>query len=238
MDIPKIKKDSNQQILNEFEIVNFIKFNMSDNILDNYKKRLIEEVTKKNNKVNIESIIKALDLRINFKEKYNNVKDNYLELYNLFQENIDFIDECFNILFNDSISLCEDIENYLLKYLENLVEKEDHGIQNNLHDYTIFEKFLVNYNNHPNKDIYNKANSIIKKKMDLINRTDPNASDYKESNYLSRTQVLSLDPTINPGHSLTEDNPEQKYGGYIFTSIVLQSSLVLSLILSLLMLFK
>ena len=239
MNIPKIKRDeTNTKIVNRDEIINYIKFYEEENNLNSYKNALLTQ-----NKVSgeeVKSIIDAIDYRLELFRKYNTVRSDFNTLGEFYKDNLNYIKDCFKELYKSNY-LASNVENILIDYLNYCVSKEELGIQNDLETQNIFNEYKYNYDSGNFKDesnFQNKVSDIMKRKDALLNKTDDNATDYKETNYLSQTQVLNLSPTINPGHSLTENNESQKYGGFIFTSIILQSSIVLALILSLIALFK
>ena len=62
--------------------------------------------------------------------------------------------------------------------------------------------------------------------------------DYKEDNYLTRTQVLSLSPTTNKGYNLTEDDLKLNTKAFVATTIILEVTLALALIIALIIIFK
>ena len=232
MNVPKIMLDETKtRIVNKEEIVKYILFYMDNESLAKCKELFI----KQNNLSfeEIKSIINAIDYRSYI------IDSNIDDEEKFYLDNLDYISECFKEVYN-STNINSRIEDLLVKFLKYCIEeKEEKGIQNDYNMQSIFNDCKYNYDLKmiKNENFNNKIKDIMAKKDTILNQTDNNAGDYKEDNYLSRTQVLNFAPYKTPGHSLTKDN-EQKYGGFIFTSIILQSSLVLAFILSMIMLFK
>ena len=56
--------------------------------------------------------------------------------------------------------------------------------------------------------------------------------DFKEDDYLSRTQVLRLSPNKNNGYNLTEDDLLLNSKAFVATTIILEASLAIALIIS------
>lgn len=239
--IPKIKRDeTNTKIINRDEIIRSIYYYENINSLPSYKNALLTQ-----SKVDIsevQSIIDAVDYRIDLFNKYENSKNEYNTLEQFFSSNLNYINNGFKEL-EVSNNLNNSVEELLINFLNYCMTNEEEGIQNVYQEQVIFDNYknrfdmLKNNNYILDGSFHSKVIDIMNRKDNKINKIDDSANDYKDNDYLSRTQLL-LTPNVNAGHRLTEDDNTQKYGGFIITSIVLQSSILLALILSLFALFN
>lgn len=130
--------------------------------------------------------------------------------------------------------------NMLIDFLKFCVEREKNNIQNPHNTQETFEYFLNKYDGENVKDPkYKEILDNIKDAHNMIlNKKDESAMDYKEKDYITAKE-LSLKPNVSNGHKLTDDNiTNLNTKAFITTAIVLQATLVLTLILSLLALVK
>ena len=239
--IPKIKRDeTNTKITNRDEIIRSIYYYENINSLPSYKNALLTQ--SKVDKSEVQSIIDAIDYRIDLFNKYESSKNDYNMLEQFYKDNLSYINNGFKEL-EISNNLNNSVEDLLSNFLNYCMTNEEEGIQNVYQEQIIFDNyknrfdFLKNNNSIQDGSFHSKVIDIMNRKDNKINKTDDSANDYKENDYLSKTQLL-LTPNVNPGHSLTEEDNIQKYGGFIITSIVLQSSIILALLFSLFALFK
>ena len=216
MNVPKIKRDiTKTKIINSDEIITYLKYYMEDFTLPNYKNALLNQ--EKVSEDEVKPFIDVIDTRINMFNDYNNIKEDFDKLEVFFSENISYIKGSIKELYStNSISIAT--ENLITGFLNYLITNEESGIQNNLEFQNIFDTYKKKFDNKefvPKIYFYNKIKDIMDRKDSLLNKTDQDANDYFEKEI--------------------DDN---SYGGFIFTSIILESSIVLALIISLIILFK
>ncbi len=242
MEIPKIKRDeTNTKIINKKEIINFIKYYANETILLKYKNALNNQTKVSANEV--KEIIDAIQDRLDFFKKYNEVSKNYIELNEFYKTNINILNDYFNlIIISNKLDL--QIQTLLINFLNFCISNEENGIQNDLNIQNLFNKFKRVFENKKNNqefkneeiEFYNQVNDLMNRKDNLINKIDDSAMDYKENDYLTRTQVLSKSLYNIGKHNLEE--PDINVRGFIATTIILESSLILTLIVSLIIIFK
>lgn len=240
MNIPKLLRDeTNTKIINREEIINYIN---NDNNLEEQKVYLsLLEKQEKVNRSEVEEIISALKNKLynnnEFNYKYDLVCNDFDALADFYEENISYIKEYMKEINNGNYIN----SNIVIKFMEYCINRELNGFQNKLHTQNLFDQFIshyINNINNYNENFKNIMNDIISKKDNLLNSTDNNAMDYKEDNYLSRTQVLSLSPSTNKGYNLTEEDLKLNKAAFVATTIILEFSLAAILVVALIILFK
>lgn len=242
MNIPKIKRDiTNTTITNKQEIMDFI--NSYDNIdeLRIYLKLI--EGQNKVDKSEVKPIIEVVKNRINsVTNKYNeydNIKQDFDKLNEFYDNNTDFILSCMRNVNKNNLDSTN--VRIVIDFLKFCLEKEQNGYQNSLKVQNLFNDYLNYYSNNKDKfsdNIRLVLDEIILKKEDILNSIDNTAMDYKEDDYLSRTQVLRLSPNKNNGHNLTEDDLLLNSKAFVATTIILEASLAIALIIALIIVFK
>ena len=183
-----------------------------------------------NNTNYIENIIK----------EFNEIGNDYGKTIQFYNNYFDFINLSFEKLY-DNVDLSQSILDFIYKFLDFCISNEENGLINNNKFQLLFNEFKYNFESNGiqlSDENYNKFKVIVDRKNNIINKIDTDADNYRENDYLSRTQVLNLGSNNNKRHGFTSDEDNNNYGGFIVTSIVLQASLVLSLIISLIILFK
>ena len=130
--------------------------------------------------------------------------------------------------------------NMLVNFLKFCIKRESENLINPMNTQNNFEKFLNEYNNGNVKDKnYVEILDTIKEAHSAnLNKVDESAMDYREKDYTT-AKSLTLTNQKN-GYKLTEDEPITKLNSaaFITTAIVLQGSLILGLLISLLSLVK
>lgn len=240
MNIPKLLRDeTNTKIINREEIINYID---NDNNLEELKVYLsLLEKQEKVNRSEVEEIISVLKNKLynnnEFNYKYDLVCNDFDALADFYEENISYIKEYMKEINNGNYIN----NNIVIKFMEYCINRELNGFQNKLRTQNLFDQFISHYRNNINnynENFKNIMNDIISKKDNLLNSTDNNAMDYKEDNYLSRTQVLSLSPSTNKGYNLTEEDLKLNKAAFVATTIILEFSLAAILVVALIILFK
>jgi len=128
----------------------------------------------------------------------------------------------------------------LVKFLKFCIKRESDNHINPINTQKTFEKFLMEYKQGNIKDAkYDEIfDAIVNAHEANLNKRDTSAMDYREKDYNSvKTLVLSEQ---KKGYYLTDDDKITKLNSaaFITTAIVLQGSLVVGLIISLLALVK
>ncbi len=240
MNIPKLLRDeTNTKIINREEIINYID---NDNNLEELKVYLsLLEKIEKFYRSEVEEIISVLKNKLynnnEFNYKYDLVCNDFDALADFYEENISYIKEYMKEINNGNYIN----NNIVIKFMEYCINRELNGFQNKLRTQNLFDQFISHYRNNINnynENFKNIMNDIISKKDNLLNSTDNNAMDYKEDNYLSRTQVLSLSPSTNKGYNLTEEDLKLNKAAFVATTIILEFSLAAILVVALIILFK
>lgn len=251
MNLPEeliIKRDSSRiKLTNKDSIIEFI--NLYDNIevLEKYLNAL-----KKQQKLppeELEEIIKVTESRINqlelntnnFLNQFNEVKNDNNALANFYESQIFYLNGIFNDIKNNK---AKDRQiNIMLNFLRFCVDREkNEQLQNFRATQMLFDKFFQEYRESKivlNSKYIEILETIAQIKFEVLNKVDDSAMDYAESGYqTAKTYALTNNP--NKGHALTEDDNITKLGSaaFITTAIVLQATLLLTLILSLLALVK
>ena len=217
MSVPKLKRDETRtKIINKLEVIKYIKYYMEDSTLVNYKDALINQSKVDYNEV--KDIIDEIDKRIDFFKEYNKIKVYSLTLKEFYKNNLDYFNECFHELFKtNNVSLS--IENMLTNFLNYVVTNEENGIQNDLEMQNIFNDYKNKFDNKefvPKLYFFNKIKDIMERKDKILNKVDDNANDYVE----------------------IEVNDESTVGGYVLTTIILESSIAIILAIILITLFR
>ena len=240
MNIPKLLRDeTNTKITNKEEIINYIN---SDNNLEELKVYLsLLENQQKVDRSEVEEIINSLKNKLynnnEFNYKYELVCNDFNALADFYEENISNIKE---YMIEANTGNYTNI-NIVIKFMEYCINSEINGFQNKLNTQNLFDEFISYYKNNINnynENFRNIMNDIIYKKNNILNSTDNNAMEYKENDYLSRTQVLSLSPISNKGYKLTEEDLKINKAAFVATTIILEFSLVSIFIISLVILFN
>ena len=216
MGVPKIKRDDTKsRIINKEEIIKYIKFNMEESTLLNYKEALLTQT--KVSTVEVSDLVNSIDDRLHFFNEYNKYKNDNNVLGTFYKNNINSLKEYFNELFmNNNIAI--QIENLLTNFLDYCVINEENNIQNDLELQRLFDTYKTKFDKRefvPKMYFYNKVNDIMERKNKQLNRVDETAQDY-----------------IEPADEVNS------YGGFILTSIIMEVSLILTLIISLILLFR
>lgn len=240
MNIPKLKRDTtNTKIINSDEIINYITYDNDLNELTLYLKLLLQQT--KVNKEEVSEIIKACEIRIDelnsFKNKYNLIKDDFDKLNDFYEENSECLLLYIREVFNKNYSHLDDIVHFF-KYC---LLRQQNGFQNKLRTQNVFNEFCDYYISNRDRfdqNLRHEFDNLIEEKNKLLDSVDESAMDYKEDNYLTRTQVLSLSPTTNKGYNLTEDDLKLNARAFVATTIILEVTLALALIIALIIIFK
>lgn len=233
-----IKRDiTNTKVENSKEIILFIETYNNIGILENYLSSL-----KTQTKLNINeviNIIESTENRINYLneqiETYKIERGNSNDLVEFYETNIYFI----NKLINDYIEtkvIGNSAMEIIIDFLKFCIIREKDNYQNKLQTQNTFNKFYNFYKTNKDNIRDDKYKEILIDIIDardaILNKKDESAMEYSEKGY---TKVLST------GQSVINNEVEPtKLGSaaFITTAIVLQSTLVLTLILSLLALVK
>lgn len=251
MNLPEeliIKRDSSRiKLTNKDSIIEFI--NSYDNIevLEKYLNALQKQQKLKTEE--IDEIIKVTESRINqlelntnnFLNQFNEVKNDNNALANFYESQIFYLNGIFNDIKNNK---AKDREiNIMLNFLRFCVDREkNEQLQNFRATQMLFDKFFQEYRESKialDGKYIEIIETIAQIKFEVLNKVDDSAMDYAESGYqTAKTYALTNNP--NKGHALTEDDNITKLGSaaFITTAIVLQATLLLTLILSLLALVK
>lgn len=249
MNLPKeliIKRDSSRiKLTNKEDIIDFIKSYDNVAVLEKYLRALQNQ--QKLPKEEVEGIIKSTESRINdlelstnnFLNQYNEIKNDNNALANFYESQIFFLNGIFNDIKNGKAN--EKQITIMLNFLRFCVDREKNDqLQNYRATQILFDKFFQDYRE--GKFILESkyieiVETIAQIKFEVINKVDDSAMDYAESGYqTAKTKALTNNP--NKGHALTEDITKLNSAAFITTAIILQATLVLTLILSLLALVK
>lgn len=239
----KLKRDeTNTKIINKEEVIELVGENYHLILLENYLSQLKNQT--KVDMSEVESIIDALEKRIEEIKTFNEVleisKEDSNQLALFYETNIEFINGIIDIYTKETEN-----ENLLdkrtMKILIDFLMFSVNKIKNNEINYRktqeTFEKFYEN-NKYQKDKVYGELLKSIKEAyISILNKVDETSMDYREKDYKS----LSLINNLNNGYKLTEDDEnitKLNTAAFITTAIVLQGSLVLGLIISLLALVK
>ena len=220
--------DKTNKITNINDIVDFIMYKSNKIILTNYINTLMSQ--KNVDKVDLEVLFNTTNNMLSFYDEYDKKKDNFIELDSFFKKYKELIKLCSKRIYDKDLS--SSIKEIIITLFNRMITKEEDGIQNDYDLQKIFDDIKKEYIYYDIEDSFRiKLSDIFNKKDSLINKVD-NSDDYKD---YSNTMILSLNNSIN-GHNLTDENINVK--GYIFTSIILEGSLAIGLIILLISLFK
>lgn len=130
----------------------------------------------------------------------------------------------------------------LVNFLKFCVNRQNEGKINLLNSQNNFQKFYNKYNKNKNindskyKEIFD---TIVEAHEAMLNKKDETAMDYSEKNY-NTAKTLSLTNQRSNGYNLTgeEDITKLNSAAFITTAIILEATLVLTLIISLFVLVK
>lgn len=251
MNLPReliIKRDSSRiKLTNKEDIIEFIKLYDKEEVLENYLKALKEQTKLKTEE--IDEIINATESRINelelstnnFLKQYNEIKEDNNKLANFYESQIFFINGIFNDIKNNKAN---DIKiGIMLNFLRFCVDREkNEKLQNYRATQMLFDKFYQEYREGKivlESKYIEIIERIAKTKFEVLNKTDDSSMDYVESGYQT-AKTYSLTNNPNKGHALTEDDNITKLNSaaFITTAVILQTTLLLAFILSLLALVK
>ena len=214
MSVPKIKRDiTNTKITNKDEIINYIKYYMEDDSLLKYKEALYNQT--KIDYEEVKTIVNTIDFRRYLSSELEYKKEKVEQIYNI---NFDYIKKSFRELYKTN-DIAFSLEKILIDFLDYCVTNEENGIQNNLKFKDVLNEFKYRFDSKeyvPRIHFYNEEKNIIDRINALINKTDSAANDYKEK----------------------ETNENNNYGGFILTSIIIESSIIIAFLLSLFALLK
>lgn len=236
MSIPKLKRDiTNTKIINKDEVINYINSSNEIDELNRYLNLLLEQ--NKVDKSEVIDIINCLKNKLNvsnnFDIEYNNVKDDFDKLNEFYESNLFYVENCMK---NINDVKCSRV---VVNFMQYAINREKEYIQNKKEVQELFDYFINYYKDNRDKfslDMQNVMDKIILDKESLLNRVS-NDDDYIENDYLSRTQVLSLGPS-KKGYNLTDDDLKLNSKAFIATTIVLEASLALGLIIALMFIFN
>lgn len=251
MNLPKeliIKRDSSRiKLTNKESIIEFINSYDNIDVLEKYLNALKNQQKLKTEE--IDELIRVTELRINelelsinaFFSQYNEIKEDSNELANFYESQIFFLNGIFNDIKQNKAN--DKKINIMLNFLRFCVDREkNEQLQNYRATQILFDKFFQDYREGKfvlESKYVEIIETIAQIKFEVINKIDDSAMDYAESGYqTAKTYTLSNNP--NKGHALTDEDNITKLGSaaFITTAIVLQATLVLTLILSLLALVK
>lgn len=236
MSIPKLKRDiTNTKIINKDEVINYINNSNEIDELNRYLNLLLEQ--NKVDKSEVIDIINCLKNKLNvsnnFDMEYNSVKDDFDKLNEFYESNLFYVENCMK---NINDVKCSKV---VINFMRYALNREKEYVQNKKEVQELFDYFINYYKENRDKfslDLQNVMDKIIFDKESLLNRVSSD-DDYIENDYLSRTQVLSLSPS-KKGYNLTDDDLKLNSKAFIATTIVLEASLALGLIIALMFIFN
>lgn len=237
-----IKRDeTNTKVDNKLEIISFIDSYNDIDVLENYLSSL-----KAQTKLDMSEVVDIIDTtqnRLNFLKKeledFVNSSKSIEDLSEFYEENIIFVNNIVDeYIYKQNIS-SQKME-IMLNFLNFCINREKESLQNKLNSQNVFNKFYNFFKNNNAELVNNKykilLNSIVDARDIILNKKDESAMEYSEVGY---TKVLV--PSKNEGYKLIEsDDNITKLGSaaFITTSIILQATLIISFVLSLLALVK
>jgi len=231
----KLKRDeTNTKIINKEEVIKLVGENYHLILLENYLSQLKNQT--KVDMSEVEGIIDALEKRIEEIKSYNDgletSKEDTNQLSLFYETNIDFINGIIDIYKKDEENL---LDKKTMKILIDFLMFSVNKIKNNEINYRrtqeTFEKFYMD-NKYLDDKVYGELlKSIYDEYIYILNKVDQTSMDYKEKDY----KTINNDYNSNvEGSDITGLNS----AAFITTAIVLQGTLVLGLIISLLTLVK
>lgn len=233
-----IKRDiTNTKVENSKDIILFIETYNNIGVLENYLSSLKAQT--KLNQNEVIDIIESTENRINYLNKeletFKTERGNSNDLVEFYETNIYFINKLINDYIETNIIGNSAME-IIIDFLRFSIGREKDSYQNKLQTQNTFNKFYNFYKTNKNsikddkyKDI---LDDIIEARDIILNKKDESAMEYSEKGY---TKVLS-----NGQYKILNEDEPTKLGSaaFITTAIVLQATLALTLIMSLLALVK
>ncbi len=249
MNLPReliIKRDSTRvKLTNKESIIEFIESYDNAEVLEQYLNALKNQQKLKTEEIdeiikNVETRINELELNTNnFLTKYNEIKEDNNSLASFYETQIFYLNGIFN---NIKKGKTTDKEiNIMLNFLRFCVDREkNEQLQNYRGTQILFDKFFQEYREGIfvlESKYIEIVETIAKIKFEVINKIDDSAMDYAESGYQT-AKTYSLTNNTNKGHALTEEATKLNTAAFITTAIVLQATVLITFILSILALVK
>lgn len=249
MNLPReliIKRDSTRvKLTNKESIIKFIESYDNAEVLEQYLNALKSQQKLKTEEIdeiikNVETRINELELNTNkFLNQYNEIKEDNNSLANFYETQIFYLNGIFNNIKHGK-STDKEI-NIMLKFLRFCVDREkNEQLQNYRGTQILFDNFFKEYREGIfilEEKYIEVVEKIAKIKFEVINKTDDSAMDYAESGYQT-AKTYTLTNNTNKGHALTEEATKLNSAAFIATAIVLQATVLITFILSLLALVK
>ena len=249
MNLPReliIKRDSSRiKLTNKESIIDFIKTYDNTEILEKYLYALKNQQKLKTDE--IEEIITSTETRINelelntnnFINQYNEIKNDNNMLANFYETQIFYLNGLFNDIKQNKAN--DKKINIILNFLRFCVDREkNEQLQNYRGTQMLFDNFFQEYREGTfvlDSKYIEIIETIAKIKFEVINKVDDSAMDYRESGYQT-AKTYTLTNKTNTGHALTEEATKLNSAAFIATTIVLEATAIITLILSLLALVK
>lgn len=236
----KLKRDeTNTKIINKDDAIKLVGENYHLILLENYLSQLKNQT--KVDMSEVEGIIDALEKRIEeikiFNDSLEMSKEDTNQLSLFYETNIEFINGIIDIYKKDEENL---LDKKTMKILIDFLMFSVNKIKNNEINYRrtqeTFEKFYMD-NKYLEDKVYGELLKSIKEAyISILNKVDESSMEYKEKDY----KTLSLINTSNSKYitNKEEDITKLNTAAFITTAIVLQGTLILGLIISLLTLVK
>ncbi len=215
-----VMNEAKNNIKNKENIIQYIKNTDNKELLEYY----LNEILK----------VSELDFNI-IKEILEVLKERIIELSKK-ENTLNIVRNIINAIKSDDVVPDSEI-NFLTLFLNNCVSREENGIINEgdvQKEFNSFYNYVKTTGNYINDSIKN----IILRKEASINRVYID-NDSGHSN--EQVRALSLKNNVQNGHKLTEEESGLSFrdkAAFISTTIVLEGSIVLALILSLISLVK
>ena len=249
MNLPReliIKRDSSRiKISNKENIIEFINSYDNAEVLESYLRALQNQ--KKLPEEEVSDIIKTTELRLdeieaptnNFLNQYNEIKEDNNILANFYETQIFYMNSIFNDIKQKKAN--DKQITIMLNFLRFCVDREkNEQLQNYRGTQVLFDKFFKEYREGIfvlDSKYIEIVETIAQIKFEVINKTDDSAMDYAESGYQT-AKTYTLINNANKGHALTEEATKLNSAAFIATTIVLEATAIITLILSLLALVK
>lgn len=235
----KLKRDeTNTKIINKEEAIKLVGENYHLILLENYLSQLKNQT--KVDMSEVEGIIDALEKRIeeikSFNDNLEMSKEDTNQLSLFYETNIEFINGIIDIYKKDEENL---LDKKTMKILIDFLMFSVNKIKNNEINYRrtqeTFEKFYMD-NKYLDDKVYGELLKSIKEAyISILNKVDESSMEYKEKDY----KTLSLINNPNSKYITNEEDiTKLNTAAFITTAIVLQGTLILGLIISLLTLVK
>ncbi len=212
----RIRLDQDKNIVNKESIISYINDMDNKNLLINYLNAVISDPSLVG--VNISDILLAIKERITLIDKN---ESTFSLLNNIIS----------NIIDGKIVPTSE--LNYLTNFLNVCVKNEEEGIINSVATQRVFDRFY-SYASISKNYITEDIKNILARK-DLLNSRAyyDDYNDYDTSQSKSNVKVLSKTNNNTLGHPLTDDDYHLNKAAFVATTIILEGSLVLALILGL-----